>query len=119
MFGKKNVKAVNQYDKKMRDLRNRLADIGWEMDKKIHRAYIASQAVAVYLEGSPDWKAAVADREEAQKALRASIGSYDSTRAEILRYLEKNGDKMSDGWSKPIDSHEWVEKELERFLRKN
>lgn len=119
MFGKKSAKVVNPYDEKMRGLRNRLADIGWGMDEKIRHAYVASQAVMVYLEGSPDWEAAVADREKAQKALRSSIGSYDSTRAEILRYLEKNGDKMSDGWSKPIDSHEWVEKELERFLRKN
>lgn len=119
MFGKKNVKAVNPYDEKMRGLRNRLADIGWEMDEKIRRAYVASQAAVVYLEGSPDWKIAVADREKAQKALCASIGSYDSTRAEILRYLEENGDKMSDDWSKPIDSHKWVEMELERFLRKN
>lgn len=119
MFGKKSAKVVNPYDEKMRGLRNRLADIGWEMDKKIRHAYITSQAVAVYLEGSPDWEAAVADREKAQKALRSSIGSYDSARAEILRYLEKNGDKMSDDWSKPIDSHKWVEMELERFLRKN
>lgn len=119
MFGKKNIKAVNPYDEKMRGLRNRLADIGWEMDKKIHHAYITSQAVAVYLEGSPDWKGAVADREKAQKALCSSIGSYDSMRAEILRYLEKNGDKMSESWSKPIDSHEWVTRELEKFLVKN
>ena len=119
MFGKKNVKAVNPYDEKMRGLRNRLADIGWEMDERIRCAYVASQAVAVYLEGSPDWEAAVADREKAQKALRSSIGSYDSMRAEILRYLEENEDKMSDNWSKPMTSHKWIEMELERFLRKN
>lgn len=119
MFGKKSVKVVNPYDEKMRELRNRLAEIGWEMDRKIRKAYIASQAVAVYLEGSPDWKSAVADREEAQKALRASIGSYDSTRAEILRYLEENGDKMSESWSIPMESHRWIEMELERFLGKN
>ena len=119
MFGKKNAKVVNPYDEKMRGLRNRLADIGWGMDEKIHRAYIASQAVAVYLEGSPDWEAAVADREKAQKALCFSIGSYDSMRAEILRYLEENGDKMSESWSKPMTSHKWIEMELERFLRKN
>lgn len=119
MFGKKNVKAVNPYDEKMRDLRNRLADIGWGMDEKIRRAYVASQAVMVYLEGSPDWEAAVADREKAQKALRSSISSYDSIRAKILRYLEENGDKMSESWSRPVESHRWVEMELERFLRKN
>lgn len=119
MFGKKSVKVVNPYDEKMRELRNRLAEIGWEMDRKIRKAYIASQAVAVYLEGSPDWKSAVADREEAQKALRASIGSYDSTRAEVLRYLEENGSKMSESWSIPMASHEWVETRLEKFLGKN
>lgn len=121
MFGRKNkeVKAVNPYDEKMRELCNRLAEIGWEMDKKIRKAYIASQAVVVYLEGSPDWKGAVADREEAQKALRASIGSYDSTRAEILRYLEENSSKMLESWSKPMSSHEWIAMELRIFLGKN
>ena len=119
MFGKKSVKVINPYDEKMRDLRNRLADIGWGMDEKIRHAYVASQAVMVYLEGSHDWEAAVADHEKAQKALRSSIGSYDSTRAEILRYLEENGDKMSESWSRPVESHRWVEMELERFLRKN
>lgn len=119
MFGKKKVKAVNPYDEKMRSLRYKLADIGWEMDKKIRKAYIASQAVAVYFEGSADWKTAVADRGRAQKNLLCSIGSYDSVRAEILRYLEENGDKMSESWSIPMESHRWIEMELERFLGKN
>lgn len=116
MFGKKSAKVVNPYDEKMRKLRIKLADIGWDMDKKIRRAYVASQAVAVYLEGSPDWRVAVADREEAQKALRSSIDSYDSVRAEVLRYFNENKDKMSESWSTPMTSHKWIEVELERLF---
>lgn len=119
MFGKKKiVDEVNEWDAHMKTLRDELAEIGWNMDKKVEDAYIKAQAVAVYLNGSPDWKKACKDRDLAQQRLHCSIGAYDSKRAEILRYDAVNEYNYEQPWSATIESHERIEKHLAYFLKK-
>ena len=117
MFGKKKVvNEINAYDNHMNTLRNELAEIGWEMDKKVKDAYIKSQAIALYMENTPDWEQAVADRNAAQIRLRCSIGAYDSKRAEIIRYSESYKDKFEQSWSVTVESHVKIERELAFIL---
>lgn len=118
MFKKKVEKPINPYDEKMRTLRNELAEIGWNMDKKVKRAYLTSQAVALYKEDTPDWMQACDERESAQHSLLCSIGAYDSKRAEIWRFCRDYGDKMNESWSDTVTSHQWIERELEYLLLK-
>ena len=117
MFRKKVAHEINEWDAHMKVLRDELAEIGWYMDKKIEDAYIKSKAVALYVEGSPDWKKAVADRNAAQERLHCSIGAYDSKRAEILRYTTVNYYNFEQHWSDTLDSHVWIEKHLKYILK--
>ena len=109
---------VNPYDEKMHTLRNELAEIGWNMGKKVKKAYLTSQAIVLYQENTPNWAQACEDRAEAQKSLFCSIREYEAKRTEILAYSHNYGDKFEQSWSDTITSHEWIERELEFLLLK-
>lgn len=117
MFKRITNNEINEYDAHMKILRDELAEISWNMDKKIDDAYIKSKAVTLYVEGSPDWKKAVADRNAAQERLHCSIGAYDSKRAEIQRYTILNCYNFEQSWSETIDSHVWIERHLSYILK--
>lgn len=118
MFGKKKMPVVNPYDKKMQELLSDLSEIAWDMGKKAIEVYIKAQAVSLYSESTPDWKKACDDRESARYSLLCFIGNYDGKRADIMRYREAHKKDFTQGWSKPLDSHEMIEMKLRCFLEK-
>lgn len=116
MFKKKTTQQREPYEAELIRLSNELTKIGVAMDAKIKKAYVAGQAVSLYIVDSPDWRRACADRDRAQESLLCLIAQYDDKYAQYIRYKEKHpGINFID----PYTSHEYIESELARILTKH
>lgn len=97
MFGRKKEERpaiIDEYDRKW-----------WSLNDSADKVKKWAQAVKwyglplkVFIEDTPEWKAAAADVKGAQLSLRNAMGIYDAYRHEFMEWVKRHFDELPENY---------------------